>query len=253
MIAARPPEVLEFLAASSLLERFRAPLCDHVLGERKAHLPGAAETIARRQRENLFLVERVLGARESLRWGRRETQESMRSHDPNLVSALIGVWRSGGGTGGQAVRQDAHQGAEDTLRDGKDASEAVNRRSRAAGRRDFAQRARSNPFLLDHGPLGSTVPIHPFADEADLLERIGSSPQDCRTVDAWWLIRGREVFLQVEGCGGVAGVGNLVARWHRGLLYLAAGIEESAVRRCDFERVLAAFLRSGVFGRRRLG
>jgi LuxR family maltose regulon positive regulatory protein len=55
VISHQPPEVLDFLAATAMLGRFCAPLCDHLLADRDPQ-PAAREILARLERENLFLV-----------------------------------------------------------------------------------------------------------------------------------------------------------------------------------------------------
>lgn len=55
VLAAQPPEVRELLEATAHLERFCAPLCQHLLADGSAR-PAAAELLARIERDNLFLV-----------------------------------------------------------------------------------------------------------------------------------------------------------------------------------------------------
>jgi len=55
VLAAQPPEILDFLTVTAPLARFSAPLCDHMLAGRTGE-PPARETLARILRLNLFLV-----------------------------------------------------------------------------------------------------------------------------------------------------------------------------------------------------
>jgi len=55
VLAAQPPEILDFLTVTAPLSRFSASLCDHMLAGRTGE-PPARETLARVLRLNLFLV-----------------------------------------------------------------------------------------------------------------------------------------------------------------------------------------------------
>lgn len=54
-LGAQPPEVREFLALTAPLERFCAPLCDHIVADRP-RAPGYRKMIERLERANVFLV-----------------------------------------------------------------------------------------------------------------------------------------------------------------------------------------------------
>lgn len=51
--------------------------------------------------------------------------------------------------------------------------------------RNFERRARYDGDVRTHRDW-RYVTVHPFADEAELLERLALSPNDCKTADAWW-------------------------------------------------------------------
>jgi hypothetical protein len=42
------------------------------------------------------------------------------------------------------------------------------------------------------------VTRHPLADEGAVLRRLGMSPSDCTTCDAYWVVRGQLVLVSVE-------------------------------------------------------
>lgn len=72
-------------------------------------------------------------------------------------------------------------------------------RDRAVRLSDFAARARGDPSAHFRDPTGGEyVAVHPFADELELLERLGISPEVCTTVDCYWKRDGDVYFLQVE-------------------------------------------------------
>ena len=114
--------------------------------------------------------------------------------------------------------------------------------------RDFAARSAGHPGgVYVHAASGTRyLPIHPFADEADLLARIGASPEGCRGVDAYWEIGGDVCFLEVWSAADRHGI---FARWSDGklpMLHLAARVRGQTVTRPLFEQVIAKFVRAGV-------
>ncbi|HLH59276.1 MAG TPA: LuxR C-terminal-related transcriptional regulator [Streptosporangiaceae bacterium] len=99
----QPPDVREFLLRTSILDRFTAPLCDAVTGR-----PGAAELIARLDRENLFVV----AADEHRVWYRYHHLFRQMLHgrlvraEPGLVPVLHGrasAWHREAGSAGEAI------------------------------------------------------------------------------------------------------------------------------------------------------
>lgn len=66
VLAAQPPEVIEFLAASALMERFSAPLMTHLLAE-KTNSEDVRRVFSLLERDNLFLVA-LDTRREWYRW-----------------------------------------------------------------------------------------------------------------------------------------------------------------------------------------
>lgn len=134
----------------------------------------------------------------------------------------------------------------------------MNRRARKYGRRSFASLAASAPGNLEvlESQLGRAWLVNPLADDPQLA-KIGIRAEECLSVDAWWLVRGRQIFVVVSGSNAARlGAGELAACWsERGphaRLNLWACINSPVVSKSQFVRALAAFLRCGVLGRRRL-
>ena len=72
-------------------------------------------------------------------------------------------------------------------------------RDHAARLSDFDFRARAEPSAHFKDPTGGEyVAVNPFADELELLERLGISPEICTKVDCYWKRDGDVYFLQVE-------------------------------------------------------
>lgn len=63
---------------------------------------------------------------------------------------------------------------------------------------DFPSRLNDSPDAAYRHPTHGWryIPIHPFADELEILERLVISPADCVAVDAYWEIEGDVVFLE---------------------------------------------------------
>lgn len=107
--------------------------------------------------------------------------------------------------------------------------------------RDFERRASYSPdSVLTHLARGwRYVPVHPFADEADVLERIGAKPEECKKVDAYWLC-GRDVyFLQVYANGNEPDTYSY--RWSEGKLSmfnLVAKLTGALLTREMFEKAM---------------
>ena len=65
--------------------------------------------------------------------------------------------------------------------------------------RDFKERVANEPAgARNLRAGGEIVTIHPMADESELLASLGLSPSDCIAVDAYWLVGGDVVFLQLH-------------------------------------------------------
>jgi hypothetical protein len=114
--------------------------------------------------------------------------------------------------------------------------------------RDFAARSAGHPGGVYVHAASRTryLPIHPFADEADLLARIGATAEGCVGVDAYWEVGGDVCFVQVWSSADDHG---LFARWSSGkppMLYLAAKVQVATVSRRLFETMMSAFIGMGV-------
>jgi hypothetical protein len=112
--------------------------------------------------------------------------------------------------------------------------------------RDFATRSAGHPGGVYAHAASGTLPIHPFADEADLLVRLGVSPDDCRGVDAYWEVNGDVCVVEVWSAADRLG---LFYRWSVGklpILHLAARVADPFVTRPSFERIMSQFIAAGV-------
>jgi hypothetical protein len=68
---------------------------------------------------------------------------------------------------------------------------------------DFERRARLAPTSVDVHPNGwRYMGIHPFADDTELLRRIGVEPSDCIAVDAWCQFGDDVCFVEVHARDG---------------------------------------------------
>lgn len=65
---------------------------------------------------------------------------------------------------------------------------------------DFEQRARHAPEqVYQHRAQGwRYIPVHPFADELELLAQLGWQPEQCTAVDALWHRADEIIMLQVS-------------------------------------------------------
>jgi ATP/maltotriose-dependent transcriptional regulator MalT len=103
VLSRQPPEIRQFLARTSILGRFCAPLCEAVTGT-----PGAAGIIDMLERENLFVVP----LDETRQWFRYHHLSAQVLHteltrtEADLVPELhrrAGAWHRGSGSVGEAV------------------------------------------------------------------------------------------------------------------------------------------------------
>ena len=113
---------------------------------------------------------------------------------------------------------------------------------------DFQSRVDYSPDSVYHHRLHGWryIPIHPFADEADILERLELTPASCVSVDAYWEIDGEVVLLEVM-CGGdtvrAPGI-YLRTRPDRGN-NVHAILADTSVTRTAFEDTMEVLYRSG--------
>jgi hypothetical protein len=117
---------------------------------------------------------------------------------------------------------------------------------------DFDRRSQEHPggVYLHPGHASAYLPIHPFADEPDLLAKLNLKPEDCRSVDAYWRVGNDVCFLQVWlSTADPLKWSGVFARWSDGkppMLNVVAVIQAQTVTRCAFEAVMSAFLRLGI-------
>jgi hypothetical protein len=111
---------------------------------------------------------------------------------------------------------------------------------------DFRRRADHAPdSVYRHSISGwAYIPIHPFADEPELLSRLGLRPEDCRAVDAWWCLEGDATLLQTQASRPSAfyaqGTGN-DEHW----VYLRAILGVPYITRVAFESTMTHFAELG--------
>lgn len=92
------------------------------------------------------------------------------------------------------------------------------------------------------------LPMHPFADDTDVLSRLGMAPGDCWSADAWWGIDGDAALVQSYIARMTNRPSGLYARRMEdadGWVDLLAVIEAPSVTREAFEAVLSQFAELG--------
>lgn len=116
--------------------------------------------------------------------------------------------------------------------------------------RDFRRRVEFAPAsaYLHRSGGWQYLPIHPFADEAADLARLGIAPLDCWGADAWWGIEGDATLVQSCIARSAHRPPGLYARQtehEEGWVYLMAVLDIPAVTRVSFEAVLSRFASPG--------
>jgi hypothetical protein len=111
---------------------------------------------------------------------------------------------------------------------------------------DFRRRAQYAPQdVYRHRTRGwEYIPVHPFGDEPEVLERLGLRPEDCRSADAWWGIDGDATLLESY----VGGTPELLAKptpHPEGWVYLVAVFAAPFVMREAFEMAMCRFADAG--------
>jgi hypothetical protein len=111
---------------------------------------------------------------------------------------------------------------------------------------DFRRRADHAPQnVYRHRTRGwEYIPVHPFGDEPEILERLGLQPSDCRSAGAWWGIDGDATLLESR----VGGTAELFAKPTSGReqwVYLVAVFDAPFVTRVLFERAMSRFADAG--------
>ena len=91
------------------------------------------------------------------------------------------------------------------------------------------------------------IPVHPFADDVEILARIDWPPDRCTNVDAYWECDGDIHFVQAHTVGAdVREIGSYY-RWAGNNVYAincVAVLEERPIVRSDFESILSLFAES---------
>jgi hypothetical protein len=111
---------------------------------------------------------------------------------------------------------------------------------------DFRRRADFAPRnVYRHRTRGwEYIPVHPFGDEPEVLERLGLRPNDCRSADAWWGIDGDATLLESR----VGSTAELFAKptphWEQ-WVYLVAVFNAPFVTREAFEAAMCRFADAG--------
>ncbi len=122
---------------------------------------------------------------------------------------------------------------------------------REARVKDFVSRKRFDPSsVIVSGALGEYIPIHPMANQTELLRELGIEPANCVAVDSYWYVDGDVVFLQIyskiylqERCPG------LYAQWSTKTipqLYLSAYLNDEAISQQIVESVMFEFYKFGL-------
>jgi hypothetical protein len=98
------------------------------------------------------------------------------------------------------------------------------------------------------------TPIHPFADEPDLLRELGLEPEACRAADAWWCCGDDATLLESRVSDVGSGACGLFARRREGELrwvYLLLVVDQPYVTRDAFERAMDRLVELGFPGHAR--
>ncbi len=119
--------------------------------------------------------------------------------------------------------------------------------------RDFQRRGKSHYATCEvykHQELEMEyIPIHPFSNEKDTLQRIGIEEKDCFSVDAYWDMKTDVSFMQVSTIDKLDCKIDLYARWikeKKRYLNLVAKVNASSITRDIFEQVMSSFYKAGV-------
>jgi hypothetical protein len=112
---------------------------------------------------------------------------------------------------------------------------------------DFRRRADDAPeSVYRHRVSGwEYMPIHPFADEPELLARLNLRAEDCRSVDAWWGIARDATLMQTcisKQAPGLQAHGTVHdQRW----IYLNGSLDVPSITRVAFEEAMSRFVELG--------
>jgi hypothetical protein len=115
---------------------------------------------------------------------------------------------------------------------------------------DFRRRAEFAPQgVYRHRAHGwEYIPIHPFADEPELLLRLHMRAEDCFSVDAWWGIDGDATLLEswtARASGRRPGLFAKPTDHEERWVYLVAVFDAPFVTRAAFEGAMTRFAEAG--------
>src|SRR5437899_2134663 len=115
---------------------------------------------------------------------------------------------------------------------------------RTARWQNFRRRADFAPErVYRHRTFGwEYIPIHPFGDEKEDLDRLGIRPEECWRADAWWGIDGDATLLESSIVKMAQRKPGLYARkteHEEGWVYLLAVFDLPFVTRQAFETAMA--------------
>ena len=124
-------------------------------------------------------------------------------------------------------------------------------RMRSIRLNDFKRRAEYSPnSVYQHMERGYRyIPVHPFADEPDVLNYLGIDKNECWKVDAWLELDDDACFLQVYSSkydeyrepGFYARILKEGERW----LYLWATTESDCITIQEFENIIVKYVELG--------
>ncbi len=116
---------------------------------------------------------------------------------------------------------------------------------------DFQRRAEYAPAeVYQHRIHGwKYIPLHPFADEPEVLARLGLRPEECLAADAWWAVDGDAALLECRVIGGARRSSGLIfqprqtpsPRW----LPIQGTVDSPYVTRVVFEGLMESAYRAG--------
>lgn len=117
--------------------------------------------------------------------------------------------------------------------------------------RDFHRRARCAPEDVRRLGAGQYLTIHPLADEAELLKRLGIQPADCTSADAYWFTGRDVVLLSVSSREpGAVARRNPQAIWQQDRFFIVVEVEDRPLTTPTFESVMQRLLQGGIPGHR---
>jgi hypothetical protein len=123
----------------------------------------------------------------------------------------------------------------------------ANFQSRVVGCREHADEG-ALPVYQHRTHGWEYIPVHPFGDEKEVLDRLGLRPEDCRMADAWWGIDGDATLLESAITGVLPEPARLFAKatpHEEAWVYLVAVFDAPYVTRAAFEAVMVRFAEAG--------